>query len=55
MPFALRAFVGAQGNTFSYEIRGEPLSAHRATRFSYEIRFRWLILAQLLARQRVGS
>ena len=38
LPFALRALVGAQGNTFSYEIR-----------------FRWLILAQLLARQRVGS
>ena len=32
LPFALRALVGAQGNTSSYEIRGEPLSEHRATR-----------------------
>ena len=32
MPFALRALVLAQGNTFSYEIRSGPLSEHRATR-----------------------
>ena len=32
LPFALRALVGAQGSTCSYEIRGEPLSEHRATR-----------------------
>ena len=32
LPFALRALVGAQGNTSSYEIRGEPLSEHRASR-----------------------
>ena len=32
LPFALRALVGAQGNTFSDEVRGEPLSEHRATR-----------------------